>query len=181
MLPLQLPFSAATCSRPLFLQKGELRVDDENQPPSNARKRPITRVPQTKYVRKTRRDRLLANGLRPPKVRGDEKKKRKRGRPKKPGAPRKYREDPNRLSPSHRKGARFHTVSVPEEAYAMLKEMSLFYKKSLARVVEDLIKPAFDKAYQESLTLARIAANKEKARATEETSDDSDPPRRTHF
>lgn len=154
--------------------------EEDKKPPSNARKRPITRLPQTKYVRKTRRDRLLANGLREPKVRG-EKKKKKRGRPKKDGPPRQYRENPNRLSPSYRKGARFHTVSVPEEAYAMLKEMSLFYKKSLARVVEDLVKPAFDKAYQESLTLARIAANKEKARATEETPDDGNPPRRTHF
>ena len=155
-------------------------MEDEKKP-SPVRKRAITRIPTEKYVRKKRRDRLLANGLRERKVRGDPKKKKKRGHPKKPGAPRQYRENPIRLSPSYRKGARWHSVAVPEEAYAMLKEMSLFYKKPIGRVVEDIVKPAFDKAYQESLTLARIAANKEKARATQETPDDGDPPRRTHF
>lgn len=155
-------------------------MEDEKKP-SPVRKRAITRIPVEKYVRKTRRDRLLANGLRERKVRGDPKKKKKRGRPKKSGAPRQYRENPTRLSPSYRKGARWHSVAVPEEAYAMLKEMSLFYKKPIGRVVEDIVKPAFDKAYQDSLTLARIAANKEKARATQETSDDGEPPRRTHF
>jgi hypothetical protein len=154
---------------------------EEDTKPSNARKRPITRLPKEKYVRSKPRDRLLANGLRPPKKRGDPNKKKKRGRPKKSGPPRTYRENPDRLSPAYRKGPRWHSVAVPEEAYAMLKEMSQFYKKPIGRVVEDLAKPAFDKAYQESLTLARIAANKEKARATQETPDDGEPPRRTHF
>lgn len=154
----------------------------EDDPPSvPKRKRPITRLPKDKYVRKTRRDRLLANGLREPLKRGVANKRKKRGRPKKSGRPRQYRENPTRLSPSYRKGARWHSVAVPEEAYAMLKEMAQFYKKPIGRVVEDLVKPAFDKAYQESLTLARIAANKEKARASKETPDDGNPPRRTHF
>lgn len=133
--------------------------------------------------KKKRRDRLLLNGLRPPRVRGDPKKRKRRkkiGRPKKPG-PKVPRKQADRVSPSWRAGARFHSVSVPEEAYAKLKEIAAFYKKPIGRMVEALVEPAFKKAYEESLTLARIAANKEKARELQETLNNGQPPRRTHF
>lgn len=146
--------------------------------PQNARKRAITRIPRDRrYVRKYPRDRLAANGIEPRKPL----KNRKRGRPRRPGPARKYRDAPFRLSPAYRKNARFHTITVPEAAYLMLNELSQFYKKSKSQLILELVKPAFDKAYEESLTLARIAANKEKAHATTKAPDNDQPPRRTHF
>jgi len=144
--------------------------------PVRVRKRAITRVPRSYFTKRTTpRDRLAANGIEP----RNPTKKRGRGRPKKVGRPRKYRDHPLRLSPSYRKGARWHTITVPEEGYYMLKELSLFYKKSMSQMMAEVVKPAFDKAYQESLTLERIAKNKEKANA--QTQHDDQPARRTHF
>lgn len=166
-------------------------MEEEKPKYSNARKRAITRLPLEKYVRQTPRDRLKANGLtvgnatssaeRAAAEAAKPKKKKKRGRPKKPGPKPRYRDNPTRLSPSYRQGPRWHSITIPEEAYAMLREMSKFYKTSMAQTVAAIIKPAFEQAYQESLTLARIEATKEKARAIQETSDDSEPGRRTHF
>ena len=104
---------------------------------------------------------------------------KKRGRPKKNGRPKKDRYDSARSSPSKRAGARWITVSVPEDAYYMLKELSAFYKVGMGAYVASLLKPAFDQAYKESLTLQRIANNREKAK--NETQDRDDVPRRTHF
>jgi hypothetical protein len=104
---------------------------------------------------------------------------KKRGRPKKNGRPKKDRYDSARSSPSKRAGARWITVSVPEDAYYMLKELSAFYKVGMGAYVAALLKPAFDQAYKESLTLQRIANNREKAK--NETQDRDDVPRRTHF
>jgi hypothetical protein len=96
-----------------------------------------------------------------------------------------------RPSPSQRDGARWKTITVPEETHMRLKELAKFYKKPIGRVVEDLVLPAFKKAYEESMTLARIEANRQKEkerveslkRKTDETQtpDDNIPPRRTHF
>lgn len=106
-------------------------------------------------------------------------KKRKRGRPKKNGRPKLNVHQETRASPSKRTGSRFKAVSAPEDVYFMLSEMALFYKQSKSEVPRNLIRPAFEKAYQESLTLQRIAANKQKAQ--DEISDRDDVPRRTHF
>jgi predicted CopG family antitoxin len=106
-------------------------------------------------------------------------KKRKRGRPKKNGRPKLNVHQETRASPSKRTGSRFKAVSAPEDVYFMLSEMALFYKQSKSEVLRNLIRPAFKKAYQESLTLQRIAANKQKAQ--DEISDRDDVPRRTHF
>jgi hypothetical protein len=134
--------------------------------------------------KKVFKDRLAYHGLdhlkpvKPPK-------KRKRGRPKKIGRPRKRREDPYRLSPSTRPGARSHTVSVPEIAYAQLKEMALFYELSLSQVVKKLAAEAFARATEESELIARIEASREKTNATTENKTDppngAKAPRRTHF
>ena len=132
------------------------------------------------------KDRLGANGLdhlkKPPKP----PKPKKRGRPRKIGPKKKWREDPYRLSPSTRPGARWHTVSVPELAYAQLKEMSLFYEMPLTKVVAKLIGEAFVRASEESALLARIEANRQKesadGKAHEDVPRDADKPaRRTHF
>jgi hypothetical protein len=108
---------------------------------------------------------------------------RKRGRPKKNGRPKKDRYDKVRASPSKREGKRWISVSVPEEAYYMLKEVATFYKVGMGNYLYSIILPAFDHAYEESLTLQRIAANKEKAKqkAQDEISNRDDVPRRTHF
>lgn len=100
-------------------------------------------------------------------------------------------ESANRPSPSQRDGSRWKTITVPEETHVRLKELAKFYKKPIGRVVEELVLPAFEKAYEESMTLARIQANREKEKerveklkrqtSETETPDDSDAPRRTHF
>jgi hypothetical protein len=106
-------------------------------------------------------------------------KKRKRGRPKKVGRPKKDRWQEIRSSPSKRTGSRFKSLSVSEETYQRLREISLFYKLSISKMIASLVEPAFDKAYQESLTLQRIEANRQKDK--DETQDRDDTARRTHF
>ena len=108
---------------------------------------------------------------------------KKRGRPKKNGRPKKDKYDKVRASPSKRAGQRWISVSLPEEAYYMLKEVAAFYKVGMGNYMYSIILPAFDHAYQESLTLQRIAANKEKAKqkAKDEIPNRDDVPRRTHF
>jgi len=132
------------------------------------------------------KDRLGANGLdhlkKPPKP----PKPKKRGRPRKIGPKKKWREDPYRLSPSTRPGARWHTVSVPELAHAQLKEMSLFYEMPLTQIIAKLVGEAFVRASEESALLARIEANRQKesadGKAHEDVPRDADKPaRRTHF
>jgi hypothetical protein len=76
-------------------------------------------------------------------------------------------------------GQRWISVSLPEEAYYMLKEVASFYKIGMGSYMYSIIIPAFDHAYQESLTLQRIAANKKKAK--DEIPNRDDAPRRTHF
>lgn len=61
----------------------------------------------------------------------------------------------------------------------MLKELAAFYKVGMGAYMQSLLVPAFDQAYKESLTLQRIANNREKAK--NEISDRDDVPRRTHF
>lgn len=61
----------------------------------------------------------------------------------------------------------------------MLKELSAFYKVGMGAYMASLLQPAFDQAYKESLTLQRIANNREKAK--DEIQDRDDVPRRTHF
>lgn len=129
----------------------------------------------------------------------------------KPAKPRKRRRKKDnrtkRESPSQREGIRYKSVAVREDTYIRLHELGRFYRKSLARIIAEAIVPAFDKAYQESLTLSRIEVNREKERErvaeqkralrqrqgirdddADETDDDEDdsfddspPPRRTHF
>jgi hypothetical protein len=150
-------------------------------------KRAKSRVPASgEKKRKTRRDRLEYHGIeKPPYL------KERKPRRKKVGRPRKYRDDPYRLSPAYRATVRWKTVIMPEEAYMQLKEIATFYKLSISKMVASLIEPAFQKAYEESMTLARIEANREKEKerveklkrqtSETETPDDSDAPRRTHF
>jgi hypothetical protein len=109
--------------------------------------------------------------------------RRKRGRPRNVGRPKKSAYEKVRASPSKREGKRWISVSMPEEAYYMLKEVAAFYKVGMGNYMYSIILPAFDHAYQESLTLQRIAANKEKAKqkAPDEIPDRDDVPRRTHF
>lgn len=104
---------------------------------------------------------------------------RRRGRPRKNGRPKKDSYEKVRASPSKRVGQRWVSVSVPEEAYYMLKEVAAFYKVGMGSYMYSIIIPAFDHAYQESLTLQRIAANKKKAQ--DEIPDRDVTPRRTHF
>jgi hypothetical protein len=70
-------------------------------------------------------------------------------------------------------------VSTPEDVFFMIGELSIFYKKTKSEILRELVIPAFDKAYQESLTLQRIATNKQKAK--DEVQNRDDVPRRTHF
>jgi hypothetical protein len=109
--------------------------------------------------------------------------RRKRGRPRNVGRPKKSAYEKVRASPSKREGKRWISVSLPEEAYYMLKEVAAFYKVGMGNYMYSIILPAFDHAYQESLTLQRIAANKEKAKqkAQDEIPNRDDVPRRTHF
>lgn len=105
--------------------------------------------------------------------------RKKRGRPKKNGRPKKDRYDEVRSSPSMRTGSRYKTITVNEETYYILKELSAFYKVAIGVYIYSLVLPAFDHAYEESLTLQRIDANRKKA--TDETPSTDDVPRRTHF
>jgi hypothetical protein len=105
--------------------------------------------------------------------------KKKRGRPRKNGRPKEDTYDSVRSSPSKRAGKRWITVSVPEEAYLMLKEVAAFYKSGMGAFIQSLVQTAFDKAYQESLTLQRIDNTRKKAK--NEIQDRDDVPRRTHF
>ena len=104
---------------------------------------------------------------------------KKRGRPRRSGPKKKDRYDAVRASPSKRPGQRWITVSLPEDAYFMLKELATFYKVGMGAYMQSLLIPAFDQAYKESLTLQRIANNREKAK--NEIQDRDDVPRRTHF
>jgi hypothetical protein len=104
--------------------------------------------------------------------------RKKRGRPKKVGRP-KIQRQPDRDSPSMRSGARYKTITVNEETYYILKELSAFYKVAIGVYIYSLVLPAFDHAYQESLTLQRIEENRKKAK--NETPSTDDVPRRTHF
>ena len=104
---------------------------------------------------------------------------KKRGRPRRSGPKKKDRYDSVRASPSKRTGARWITVSLPEEAYYMVKELSTFYKVGMGAYVHSLLVPAFKQAYEESLTLQRIDTNRKKDK--DEIQDRDDVPRRTHF
>ena len=108
---------------------------------------------------------------------------RKRGRPKKNGRPKKSVYQKIRASPSKRAGQRYRIVAVPEDAYHMLKEVAAFYEVGMGNYMYSLILPAFHHAYEESLTLQRIAENKEKAKqkAPDEIPNRDGVPRRTHF
>lgn len=105
--------------------------------------------------------------------------KKKRGRPRKVGRPKRDRYEDIRASPSKRPGQRWITVSLQENSYFMLKELAAFYKVGMGAYMGSLLKPAFEQAYKESLTLQRIANNREKAK--DEIQDRDDVPRRTHF
>ena len=105
--------------------------------------------------------------------------RKKRGRPKKIGAKKKDQYDKVRSSPSMRTGSRYKTVTVSEECYYILKELAAFYKVAIGVYVYSLVLPAFDHAYQESITLQRIEETRKKAK--NEVPDTDDVPRRTHF
>ena len=107
------------------------------------------------------------------------KKRKRRGRPKKVGRPR-LDKQPNRDSPGMRQGARFKTISLPEEPYLMLKELAKFYEVSIGNYAASLIIPAFMHAQEEAERLQRIEENRQKAKKNE-TPVGTDPPRRTHF
>lgn len=101
--------------------------------------------------------------------------KRKRNR--KPGPEKIYRY-PGRDAPSKRKGAKFSSIMVPLDVYLKLKELSKFYKKSMAQIMREQVEPLFDEAYKQAELLARIEKNKEKNSVSPYT---SEPGRRTHF
>lgn len=87
--------------------------------------------------------------------------KRKRGRPRRVGRPPLDRRD----SPSKREGYRSYTVTVEELVYIHLKELQSFHKlSSLSKTIAKFIEPAFDKAYQDAITLQKIKQRKEKER-----------------
>lgn len=148
--------------------------DDDDDGPDAWHNQPTPRPVRRKKV--VRQDRMAHHGIPKP----IKPWKRKKYRPRNRAKP---AEDPMRLSPAYRKNVRYKTIIMPEEAYIQLKEMALFYKLSISQMAVKLIEPAFAKAYEESMTLARIEANrqKEKERAETKTSDDDKPPRRTHF
>ena len=107
---------------------------------------------------------------------------RGRGRRPRRGPKRKKRDSPWRLSPANRLGARFRTITVPEETYLMAKELGKFYKTSMGKFVESLVKPAFEKAYIESTRLKKIEENRQQGKQHEdETPDNTPTTRRTHF
>lgn len=89
-------------------------------------------------------------------------KRKRRGGPKKRvGRP------PNDMSPSpsKRPGKRHHTVTIEEIVYIHLLELKKFYKmSSMSKTIAKFIEPAFEKAYQDALTLKKIAERKEKER-----------------
>ena len=83
---------------------------------------------------------------------------------------------PGRFSPSKRLGAKFHPVMVPLDVHARLKELSKFYKKSMAQIIREHVDVLFDQAYKESEVLARIEANRKK----DEEELNTDKPRRRY-
>lgn len=105
--------------------------------------------------------------------------RKKRGRPKKIGPKKKDQYDKVRSSPSMRTGSRYKTITVSEETYYILKELSTFYKVAIGVYIYSLVLPAFDHAYQESVTLQRIDENRKKAK--DEVPDPDKPARRTSF
>lgn len=116
--------------------------------------------------------------------------RKKRGRPKKIGRPKKDPYVGVRASPSKRAGARFRSVSVTEECYYILKELAEFYKCTPGLYVYTLVLPAFDHAHEESMALQRIGENREKAEQTrealkkkepDEIQNRTQPARRDHF
>jgi Arc/MetJ-type ribon-helix-helix transcriptional regulator len=106
---------------------------------------------------------------------------RGRGRPPKLGPKRKKKDRRDRPSPGLRAGARFKSVTVPEETHLMIKELTKFYKfTSMSGYMETLIKLAFEQAYEESARLQKIDENRKKAKVNE-TPDNPPTARRTHF
>lgn len=85
----------------------------------------------------------------------------------------------DRLSPSQRPGSRFITVTVPAEAYVKLKEIAAFRKLSMGKAFAEIVDPAFDKVYQESLLLMRIEQTREKEKERIEAQRRANAARRT--
>ena len=65
---------------------------------------------------------------------------------------------------------------VPLDVHARLKELSKFYKKSMAQIIREHVDVLFDQAYKESEVLARIEANRKK----DEEALNTDKPRRRY-
>lgn len=87
--------------------------------------------------------------------------KRKRGPKRRVGRPPLDRSP----SPSKRDGKRSITVTVTELVYLHLKELRRFYKlSSMSKTIAKFIEPAFDKAFQDAITLQKIQERKEKER-----------------
>lgn len=92
-------------------------------------------------------------------------KKKKRGPKKKVGRPRKE----YKMPPSQRDGMRFHAISVPELTYIHLKELKRFYDlPSISKTIAKIVEPAFEKAFQDAISLKKIAERKEKERVQAE-------------
>lgn len=68
----------------------------------------------------------------------------------------------NRQSPAQRTGARFCSATMPAETYVKLREMAIFYKVSMSRMITQLVEPAFEKVYEESMLLLRIEERRRK-------------------
>jgi hypothetical protein len=95
------------------------------------------------------------------------KKKKPYKRKRRPGPKKRVGRPPNDMSPSpsKREGRRSHTVTVEEIVYIHLKELQKFHKmSSMSKTIAKFIEPAFDKAYQDALSLKKIAERKEKER-----------------
>lgn len=69
---------------------------------------------------------------------------------------------PKRRSSATRLDNRWKTVSVDEETLVKSKEIAAFRKIPLSTVFSQLVAAEFDKVYQESLLLMRIAESRKK-------------------
>ena len=72
-------------------------------------------------------------------------------------------------SSATRETNRWKTISVDEDTQVKAKEIALFRKMPLSSVLKQLVATEFDKVYQESLLLMRIAQSREKQEKERET------------
>lgn len=94
---------------------------------------------------------------------------------------RKSKDPIDRLSPSQRPNARWITIMLPKDAYVQLQEIAKFRGLSLSKAAAQIIAPEFDKVYEESMLLLRIAQRRRKEEEEREALRRNNPTRRDHF